>query len=123
MFVKVQDAADTLVVQNQDRTADLIVRLEGIRAPQVGEPWWAVCSTRLGNHLRGRDLVVRVNGAAPGADGAVPGKVFADRGRVDVAARLVRSGCARTAPGADRWLAIQEGAARQERRGIWADPR
>lgn len=123
LFVRVEGAADTLVLQTPDKQFDVVVRLAGIRSPRAGEPWWAACATRLGRFLRERDLAVAVVGAPFEPGGAAVGRILADRGRVDVAATLVRSGCARVETGADGWLAAQEAAARAERRGIWADPR
>lgn len=121
-FVEVLEAADTIVVETPDKGREIVVRLAGIRAPRVHEPFWARCAREITTFLTGRTLLVAL-AAEPGAAGApVPGRIYVDGGKVDVAASLVRSGCAAvTAPG-DDWLLRCEEDARAERRCIWVDP-
>jgi endonuclease YncB( thermonuclease family) len=119
-FLKVEGAADTLVLETTDKTFSAVVRLDGIRAPRSGEAWWAFCASQITRFLQGRRLWLEVTGDA---DGVVRGRVVTDRGNVDVASSLVRSGCARALPGAAPWLVAHERAARREGLRIWTNER
>lgn len=119
-FLKVEGAADTLVLETTDKTFSAVVRLDGIRAPRSGEAWWAFCASQITRFLQGRRLWIEVAGEN---DGVVMGQVVTERGNVDVASSLVRSGCARALPGAAPWLVAHERAARREGLRIWTNER
>lgn len=96
------------------------VRLEGIDAPEKGQPFGDQARRELSRLVFGQTVQVE----ATGQDryGRTLGRVLL--GPIDVNAHLVRQGFAwrYVKYSDDRKLKTAEEAARRERRGLWADP-
>jgi micrococcal nuclease len=100
------------------------IRLEGIDAPETGQPFSKRAGEELGRLVFGQ--VVRIETPGKDVHGRTLGRVFVDVDgeTIDVNAHLVREGFAwwfrRYSD--DSTLKEAEEAARRERRGLWADP-
>ena len=122
--LKVSDA-DTIVVTKKPRInfkykkqkGDLIVRLQGIDAPETKQKWGTACA----HMLRKKLLNKRVNILEEGRDkyGRVLGRVRFNG--IDINRELVRQGCAWAYVGFDDSYIEDEKHARTFKLGLWRD--
>ena len=96
-----------------------MIRLWGIDAPELNQPWGKAAKAALEEFLRKRELSITVKGKS---FGRTVGIVRSDRR--DVALELLKMGLAwhdpRYAPKAKEY-AEAEAEARKEKRGLWSD--
>lgn len=116
-MVNVHDG-DTITVLDADK-AQHRVRLEGIDAPEIGQPFGTVARDRLAALVKGKSVTLHAHGRD--RYGRTLATVDAE-GR-DVATQLVTEGLSwhYVRYSDDKALAAAEADARQHRRGLWAD--
>ena len=117
--VRVKDG-DSLVVERHDVKRTSEIRLAGIDAPELAQPWGIQSRTALRRMVQDRS--VRVEVTDRDAYGRLVGRVW--QGRTHVNAALAAGG---NAWAFDRYLKDREiragqNRARRERRGLWALP-
>ena len=119
--VRVTDG-DTLVVL-VDVPEQIRIRLEGIDAPEIGQPWGTQAPQALSDLVFEQTVDVWIIGEDR-YDRKL-GRVYVGDRAVDVNVALVEKGLAwhYKRYSDDEKLAEAEAAARQERRGLWAAPR
>ena len=117
--VNVHDG-DTITVLDA-ANAQHKVRLEGIDAPEIGQPFGTVARDRLAALVKGKSVTVH----AHGHDRYGRTLATVDAGGHDVAAQLVAEGLSwhYVRYSHDKTLAAAEADSRQHRRGLWADAR
>ena len=109
---------DTLTGLMSDRER-IKVRLEGIDAPELGQPFGKAAKRALSDRVFGEQVSILTTHRDP--YGRVVGRVL--RGERDTGVEMVREGFAwhATQFSHDRQLAAAEAAARRARAGLWAD--
>ena len=117
--VRVKDG-DSLVVERKDVKRQAEIRMAGIDAPELAQPWGATARTAMRQLVMGMTVVIEVTDKD--RYGRLVGRVF--QGRTYVNAAMTRSG---NAWAFDRYLAddeIRKGQeeAQQAKRGIWSLP-
>jgi micrococcal nuclease len=115
------DTVDLLVDQ-EDEPRQIRVRLEGIDAPEAGQPWGTRAAEYLSVLVHGK--TVEVLSIGEDRYGRVLGRIYIGDQRLDVNLVLVAGGLAwhYKRYSDDDLLSDAEIAARRARRGLWADP-
>ncbi len=117
--LRVKDG-DSLVVERKDVKRRAEIRMAGIDAPELAQPWGATARTAMRRLVMGKTVVIEVTDKD--RYGRLVGRVW--QGRTYVNAAMTRSG---NAWAFDRYLADEEIRAGQEeaqraKRGLWSLP-
>ncbi len=117
--LRVKDG-DSLVVERIPTKRIHEIRLAGIDAPELGQPWGPASRAALRRLVDGKSVMVET--IDRDRYGRLVGKVFV--GRAYVNAAMTRSGnaWAVTRYGADAEIRAGHAAARREGRGLWSLP-
>jgi endonuclease YncB( thermonuclease family) len=116
--VSVHDGDTLKVLQNGQQTT---IRLQGIDAPEIGQPFGSKSRDRLAELTMGKMVVIQAD--KPDQYGRLLGTVEVNGENVN--RQMIADGLAwhYTRYSKDSGLASAERAAREARRGLWADAR
>jgi len=108
---------DTFIMQTGNGTVN--VRLQGVDAPEIKQPFGTHCRDLLTGLIHGGKVELAVTGHSYGRMVA-----YVRKGSTLVNERVVSDGCAMAEPRYDRqhMFMLMENGARERRDGIWSDP-
>ncbi|MGL6043791.1 MAG: thermonuclease family protein [Sandaracinobacteroides sp.] len=117
--VRVKDG-DSLLVERADVKRTSEIRLAGIDAPELAQPWGIQARSGLGRIVQGRTVTVEVTDRD--RYGRLVGKVWQGRAYVNAAMTLSGNAWAFDRYLRDRDIRAGQDAARKAGRGLWSLP-